>query len=79
MMILCRHVIAVLWLLFIGNAIVISRQPEDKHVYDYDVCISTKVKILSETMLCNFIEWLEYHFLLGVDHIFLVEDCCQVE
>jgi hypothetical protein len=30
-------------------------------------------------MLCNFIEWLEYHFLLGVGHVFIVEDCCQVE
>jgi hypothetical protein len=29
MMISCRHVIAVLWLLFISNTIVISRQPED--------------------------------------------------
>jgi hypothetical protein len=48
-------------------------------VYDYDICISTKVKILSETMLCNFIEWLEYHYLLGVDQVFIMEDCCEVE
>jgi hypothetical protein len=56
-----------------------SQQPGKNHVYDYDVCVSTKVKILSETMICNFIEWLEYHFILGVDHVFIVEDCCQVE
>jgi hypothetical protein len=81
MMISCRYVTAALCLLSISNTIFIAgqQQPGNDHVYDYDVCITTKVKLLSETMLCNFIEWLEYHFILGVDHVFIVEDCCQVE
>eukprot|EP01039_Chlorochromonas_danica_P005626 gene5626-6200_t len=37
----------------------------------------TKVKSLAETNSCQFIEWIEYHFLLGVNKIFVNDDCSE--
>jgi hypothetical protein len=35
----------------------------------------TKFRVRTPTALCNFIEWIEYHILLGVDHFYVLEHC----
>jgi hypothetical protein len=35
----------------------------------------TKLRIRTTTTLCNFIEWIEYHILLGIDHFYVLEHC----
>jgi len=44
----------------------------------YTTCIMTKVKILSDIWSCRLIEWIEYNKQIGFDHIFLSEDCSDL-
>jgi hypothetical protein len=43
--------------------------------YEHSLCIMTKVQSLSEFNGCNFIEWIEYHLLMGVSHFYINNDC----
>jgi hypothetical protein len=44
----------------------------------YATCIITRVKIMHPMFLCNLMEWIEYHHVLGMSHIFIVDDCSPV-
>lgn len=43
--------------------------------FDYNICIISKVRSLSEFTTCNFVEWIEYHLALGVDHFYISNEC----
>lgn len=47
---------------------------EQKHA----TCIITRIKIVAPTFLCNLMELIEYHHLLGVSHLYIVDDCSPV-
>ncbi|RYY88990.1 hypothetical protein EON63_01510 [archaeon] len=37
-------------------------------------CLMTKIKVLSHIHTCNIVEWVVYHYLMGVDHIYIADD-----
>eukprot|EP00002_Diphylleia_rotans_P026613 TRINITY_DN5314_c0_g1_i1.p1 TRINITY_DN5314_c0_g1~~TRINITY_DN5314_c0_g1_i1.p1 ORF type:complete len:331 (+),score=10.62 TRINITY_DN5314_c0_g1_i1:82-1074(+) len=39
------------------------------------LCLMTRVMVLSPDISCRVVEWTEYHLKLGVDHIFIHDDC----
>ncbi|RYH02512.1 hypothetical protein EON65_47720 [archaeon] len=41
----------------------------------YFTCMMTKVRLLSPVFSCNLIEWLQYHLSMGIDHIYVANDC----
>lgn len=41
----------------------------------YETCLMTRVKLLSSHFSCRMVEWVEYHMLMGIDHIYIVDDC----
>lgn len=43
--------------------------------YKNQLCLMTKVKVMENTITCNFIEWIEYHLLVGVQHFYVTDDC----
>lgn len=43
--------------------------------FDYNICIISKVRSLSAFTTCNFVEWIEYHLALGVDHFYISNEC----
>ena len=43
--------------------------------FKHKLCIVEKVKIMSTSLSCNLIEWIEYHVLLGVNHFYITDDC----
>jgi hypothetical protein len=52
-----------------------QKQSRDSYPRQHGVCMMTKFRIRTTTTLCNFIEWIEYHILLGVDHFYVLEHC----
>ena len=41
----------------------------------HSVCIMTRIRSVDKRTTCRAVEWARYHFLLGVDHIYITDDC----
>ena len=43
--------------------------------YEHKICLMTTFRLMASIPLCNLVEWIEYHLLVGVDHFVLRNDC----
>eukprot|EP00002_Diphylleia_rotans_P009102 TRINITY_DN1910_c0_g1_i1.p1 TRINITY_DN1910_c0_g1~~TRINITY_DN1910_c0_g1_i1.p1 ORF type:complete len:327 (-),score=16.72 TRINITY_DN1910_c0_g1_i1:181-1161(-) len=41
------------------------------------ICLMTRVRTLASVMSCRVVEWAEYHLQLGVDQIYIANDCSR--
>ncbi len=51
------------------------RSPKKAQNKKQPLCVMTKIMSLSEFNSCNFIEWVEYHLLMGVSHFYVNDEC----
>lgn len=51
-----------------------NEQPR-KPSYDFQLCIMTKIRSLTQHYSCNFLEWIEYHMIMGVEHMIINDEC----
>jgi len=74
-----RNMLAI-WKRFYTHALTtLSRFTQPVITQQYEVCVMTRVKIRTDLFLCRFVEWIEYHLQLGVDHIFITDDCSEID
>ena len=46
-----------------------------KNAKVFNVCVISRTKVFDNSSVCNIIEWMEYHALIGVDHFFISDEC----